>query len=83
MSAFDPLARPDLIPPQVTGPPPDPEQEWVTVSTATGTAEETVRQLRDWVDRGHYPPGAKQSEWLRGFLAARAEVRRILDGGDA
>ena len=41
-------------------------------------AVEAVQQLREWCERGHYAPD-NLSEWQRGFLTARREVRAILD----
>lgn len=40
----------------------------------------TIEHLREWCERGHYAPGSL-TEWQRGFLTARSEVRAILDGG--
>jgi len=38
--------------------------------------------VRDWADRtGHYVPG-QITDWQRGFLTARREVRQLLDGTD-
>ncbi len=44
-------------------------------------AESTLDEIRRWTQRGHYPPGATGSDWQRGFLAARYEVRHLLDDG--
>lgn len=40
--------------------------------------EQTVNELRDWCYRGMYPDGPT-TDWQRGFLAARTEVRRIIE----
>ena len=41
-------------------------------------AEAQIQEVRDWADRtGHYAPGSL-TDWQRGFLAARAEVRHNL-----
>jgi hypothetical protein len=42
-------------------------------------AEAAIQRVRDWCERGHYAPDTL-SEWQRGFLTARREVRAILDG---
>lgn len=45
-------------------------------------AENTLANVRDWADRtGHYVPG-QITDWQRGFLTARREVRQLLDGTD-
>ena len=41
-----------------------------------------LRAVRDWCGRGQYPVGPV-TDWQRGFLTARREIRDILDGGDA
>jgi len=42
----------------------------------------TLANVRDWADRtGHYVPG-QITDWQRGFLTARREVRQLLDGTD-
>ncbi len=47
-----------------------------------GDAENTLANVRDWADRtGHYVPG-QITDWQRGFLTARREVRQLLDGTD-
>lgn len=43
------------------------------------TPKEKIEALREWCERGHYAPGAPQSDWLRGFLTARREVSDIID----
>lgn len=42
--------------------------------------QSTLEWVDEWCDRGHYPPGSKRTQWQQGFLAARREVRAILDG---
>lgn len=42
---------------------------------------DTIDHLREWCERGHYAPGSL-TDWQRGFLTARAEVRAILNGAD-
>lgn len=45
-------------------------------------AENSLANVRDWADRtGHYVPG-QITDWQRGFLTARREVRQLLDGTD-
>lgn len=45
-------------------------------------AENTLANVRDWADRtGRYVPG-QITDWQRGFLTARREVRQLLDGTD-
>ena len=40
-----------------------------------------IQRLREWCERGHYHP-SNLSDWQRGFLTARREVRQLLDGTD-
>ena len=42
-------------------------------------AEAQVQEVREWTGRGMYPPDANRSDWQRGFITARAEIRAILD----
>lgn len=47
-------------------------------------AEPTLEQVRRWVDDSRdmsEPHESNRSDWLRGYLKARNDVARILDGG--
>lgn len=41
-----------------------------------------MQAVRDWCGRGQYPDGPV-TDWQKGFLTARREIRDILHGGDA
>ncbi len=47
--------------------------------TELGRAEGVIESIREWCERGHYHP-SDLSDWQKGFLTARREVRAILDG---